>query len=287
MRITIHLALLALMLPAVGSADDLFSEVAVESVFAGSSQASPTSASTPSAAPKSTRITSAGQLGSLLRDAGLEPKRVDGKSVDVVIAHGEWTIPTRVRAAVDRGQIDVTMGLVTPKKGSKWTAERLLELLSLAPEAGGAHFAYDRSKGQLQFRQTLSARDLTAQQLSRSLKEMAELAVSREDAWYKEAETSKQPPTAAPQPLAGAYVAKLGSGEAFALNLTADGKFALAHVKNGRTTTSKGKAERTGDQLRLVGGSVTIAGTVSNAGERGFDYTLAGGKKLVFKKSVK
>jgi len=283
MRLTIPLALLALALPYPAVGEDLFSEIAVESVFSGDEAQS--TGATAENGKTTPRITGAGQLGAVLRDAGYEPERLDAKRVKVTVAHGQWTIPTTLRAAVDRGQIDITMGLATPDKDAKWSADKLLDLLEPAPDAGGAHFAYQKSERQVQLRQTISARNLGGAQLGRLLTEMAELAASREGSWYQ-AEAKEQ--AAAPSPLTGAYVASLAAGEAFALNLTADGKFALAHVKSGKTTTSKGTVERTGPTLKLVGeGGVTITGTVSGQTDQGFDLTLPGGKKLVFKESVK
>ncbi len=289
MRYSLPMALLALCLPVAASGDELFSEVAVESVF-GASSKSAGSASTGASIPGAgVRVTGAGQLGELLRELGFEPERVDGRTVTIQLAHGQWTVPTTLHAAVDRSQVDVTMGLATPEKGVKWNANKLLRLLA-DPEAGGAHFAFDSSKGQMQVRQTMSAREVTSANLGRLLTEMAEFAVSRETAWFdKPSESDKSKPAttaaAAPTSIIGSWVASLGQGEAFAIKLTADGKFQLAHVKSGKPTTSNGKVERTGDQLKLLGdGSVTISGTLSNITAEGFDLTLTSGKKLAFKK---
>lgn len=285
------LALLALCLTNAARGDELFSEVAVESVFGASSKSTGT-ATTSSSSAAGVRVTGAGQLGELLRELGFEPERVDGRTVTIQVAHGQWTIPTTLQAAIDRGQVDITMGLATPEKGAKWDATKLLKLLA-DPEAGGAHFAFDSEKGQIQVRQSLSAREVTSSVLETLLKEMAEFAVSRESAWYeepKESEKAKPATTtaAAPSSIVGSWVASLGEGEAFAIKLTADGKFQLAHVKAGKTSTSSGKAERTGDQLRLVGdGNVTISGTLSGITAEGFELTLTSGKKLSFKKPTK
>lgn len=298
MRLSISLALLALTAPVAALGDDLFSEIAVESVFGSADKAQTTgsTAKTGDTAPAA-RVTGAGQLGELLRESGFEPERVDSKTVTVTVAHGQWTIPTTLHAAVDRSQVDITLGLATPEKGAKWDSKKLLRLLA-DPDEGGAHFAFDSTKGQIQVRQTLSARGLNGSDLGRLLTELAEFAVSRETAWYEEASTesskSSTPTTegvgktAGPAPLVGSYVASLAEGEAFAIKLTAGDTFQLAHVKSGKTTTSQGKVERTGDQLRLVGdGGVTISGTVSGATAEGFDLILTGGKKLTFKKAPK
>ncbi|CAN0376250.1 unnamed protein product, partial [Ectocarpus sp. 4 AP-2014] len=109
MRILTPLALVALTIsstPAAHAEEDLFSEVAVEAVFSGSPKAKTAGSGSASAGSTATsRVTGAGQLGKLLRSAGLETERVDGKAVSLAVSHGEWSIPTTVRAAVERGQI--------------------------------------------------------------------------------------------------------------------------------------------------------------------------------------
>lgn len=276
--------------PSIGAADDLLSKFAVESVFASSVSSS--SAGSQQTTSTSQRVTDAGQLGALLRESGYEPERVDGKAVRVTVAHGEWTIPTTLRANIGRGQVELTMGLATPKKAAELGSEKLLRLLSGAPDAGGAYFAYDADMGQIQLRKAISARDLNGVRLGRLLTEMAEMAVSRESSWHTETpQTAPQPkktptPTAPTSSLAGSWVAKLAGGEAFAIRLTADNRFSLAHVKSGRTTTSTGRVQRSGAQLGLVGASgLTIRGVLSSQTGQGFDLTLAGGKKLSFKKA--
>ena len=69
------------------------------------------------------------------------------------------------------------------------------------------------------------------------------------------------------------------------MRLTADSKFSLALVKDGKTSTSTGKVELSGDQMSLVGTDGTnLRGTISGRTAEGFELLLAGGKKLEFKK---
>lgn len=265
------------------ASDDLFSEVAVESVFASTTPKTTAAAETASAA-GSARVTGAGQLGDLLRSLGYETQRLDGKAVKVTVSHGVWTIPTTLRAAVDRGQIDITMGLATPEKDSDWNAAKLLKLL--VADIGPAYFAFDRSIGQIQLRQTVTARNVTADRLSRLIKEMAELAASRESSWYEEPKKESQPAATASASLpTGTWLAKPAGAEAFALNLTSGGQFSLVHVKAGRTVRSNGKATRSGSQLTLAGGDGTrVVGSLSGESAQGFTLTL-GSRRLTFAKA--
>lgn len=300
MRSLTLLTLLSLAVPTASFGEDLFSEIAVESVFGGAEAgASDGTATSLISGTSKARVTGAGQLGELLRSGGFKPERVDGKTVKTSVAHGRWTLPTTLFAAVERGQIDIRMGLATLKKGAKGDPNKLLRLLA-ASDDGGVHFAFDKSAEQIQVRQTLSARGLSSVQLKRTLTELAEFAVASESAWYAGADNGPSTTAATtatpgatsavptPKALVGSWIATLGAGEAFAIKLTPDDKFTLAHVKAGKTTTSAGKAELTGDQLRLAGDSgVTIAGVVSNATADGFGLTLTGGKKLAFKRPTK
>ncbi|QDT67449.1 hypothetical protein MalM25_03470 [Planctomycetes bacterium MalM25] len=299
MRRLAPFALVALALsltPAASRADDLFSEFAVESVFAASVSSNSSASSDKTVA--SSRVTGAGQLGSMLRTAGYEPERIDGKAVKVTVTHGEWTIPTVLRADVGRSEIALTMGLATPKKAAELGGEKLLRLLAGAPDAGGAYFAYDTELSQIQLRKSVSARELNSLRLGRLLTEMAELAVSRESTWYEarqkeQASATTRPQSSSPQKvvtasLAGSWVAPLAGGEAFAIRLTEAGRFSLAHVKSGRTTTSTGAVQREGQRLSLVGSTgVTIRGVLSSQTSQGFDLTLGGGRKLTFKRAGK
>lgn len=285
MRISTPLALVALTLTSTlaTASDDLFSEVAVESVFASSQPAKPAETQAASTASPS-RITGAGQLGELLRSLGYEPERLGEKAVKVSVSHGVWTIPTTLRAAVDRSQVDITMGLASPGKDSELTASKLLKLLSA--DNGAAFFTYDRSIGQIQLRQTVSARSLGADRLSLLLKEMAELAASREASWYEEPkpETKQQSVSADSLPV-GTWLAKPTQGEAFALNLSADGGFSLVHVKGNRSMQSKGKATRNGGALTLAGSDGTrLQTSISGVSDRGFTLTV-GDRRLSFAKA--
>lgn len=291
MRLATHRSLLAVSLtvfvvPGVARGEDLFSEIAVESVFGATKNAEPSGSTAISATAAATegRVTGAGQLSELLRNAGLEPKRLNGKTVEITISYGQWTIPTTLFAAVDRSQIDITMNLAGLSKTTQGDAVKLLQLLS-ASQNNGVYFAFETDSQKIQVRQTLSARGPSGAKLRRLLTEMAEFAVSREAAWYDSATSDTK--VAVAIPLTGSWIATAGDGEAFAIKLTAEGQFNLAHVKGGQTTTSKGSVNRTNDQLQLIGdGGITITGTLSNTTPTSFELTLAGGKNLTFKKAV-
>lgn len=264
--------------------DDLFSDVAIESVFG-----SPTASDTVTAKAsdeRSLRITGADQLIGLLKTA----KRVDAKTASTKVTYAGWAFPVTLQIKVDRDQIEIALALATASKEAKWNAERLLSLLTAVEDQPGVYFSYDKASRQLQLRKTISNRGVTASRLTQTLQEMAQVAAGRKGSWLIGTDNTKggggEGGAVNAQPsLAGSWIATLGQKEAFALNLTADGKFSLALVKAGKTSTSTGKVERSGDQISLVGTEgTTISGTISNQTAKGFELQLAGGKKLTFKK---
>ena len=257
--------------------NDLFSDVAIESVF--DSKAADDTTTAKASDERSLRITGADQLVNLLKKA----KRVDSKTASTQVTYAGWSFPVTLQIKVDRDQIEIALALATASKDAKWKAERLLSLLTAVENQPGVYFSYDKTSQQLQLRQVISNRGVTASRLEKTLQAMAQVAAGRKKSWSIEASDSSG--KNAQPPLVGSWIAKLGEKEAFALRLTTDGKFSLALVKAGKTSTSTGKVERSGDQMSLVGtDGTTIRGTVSGRTADGFELQLASGKKLTFKK---
>lgn len=279
---TLSVVLLALGLGtpfAQAEENDLFSDVAIESVFDSKTTDDTTAKASDE---RSLRITGADQLVNLLKKA----KRVDSKTASTQVTYAGWSFPVTLQIKVDRDQIEIALALATASKEAKWKAERLLSLLTAVEDQPGVYFSYDKASRQLQLRKVISNRGVTASRLEKTLQEMAQVAAGRKASWTIGAGNQSNQSVGNAQPsLAGSWIAKLGEKEAFALRLTTDGKFSLALVKDGKTSTSTGKVERSGDQMSLVGtDGTTIRGTVSGQSAEGFELQLTGGKKLTFKK---
>jgi hypothetical protein len=273
---------------AVLASNDLFSEVAVEAVFAEATPAATAATNTgaPAALAADRRVTGAAVLTDLLESNGLDAKRIDGKTASASFAYAGWTFPTTLRVDVDREEVAAAMSLATLPEANKWQSEKLVDLLSTGVDAAGAHFTYQASDRQLLVRRTIGARGVSGDSLGRVLREMAELAIAHQASWASTSKTTGGAAAVPPATLVGSWIATLGQGEAFALRVATDSKFGLAHVRSGKTTTSTGKVERSGDQLTLVGSTGSrLSGTVAGATDAGFDLTLATGRKLSFKKS--
>ena len=98
---TLFVVLLALSLGAPSAhaeEDDLFSDVAIESVF--DSKAAGDSTTAEASDETSLRITGADQLVNLLKTA----KRVDSKTASTKVSYAGWSFPVSMRVVVDRDQ---------------------------------------------------------------------------------------------------------------------------------------------------------------------------------------
>ena len=123
------------------------------------------------------------------------------------------------------------------------------------------------------------------------------MAENHADTWSvigKATETTQQP---AQKPVAkqafsmvGSWTASLGN-DAFAIKLTSDSKFQLVHIKSGKSTISKGKVTRSGNQMTLAGDDgTTLRCSVAQTTSDRFQLAIAGGKgskatTLTFKKA--
>jgi hypothetical protein len=189
------------------------------------------------------------------------------------------------------------MSLVKIDDSGQASSKTLLQLLA-AGDSRGTSFAYDPESKTIQVRASLSNRSITASELKADLFQMAGFAEKHADLWSKSigggttelpstpASNSTSKPVANSVPksgsgsasksasvsakagqvdsLIGRWSSSLSSNEAFAIEITADSKFKLVHLKSGKSTISTGKITRSGDQMKLVGDQdVTLDSTVT------------------------
>ncbi len=309
MRYSLLLAVIVSFLgtAAVPAQDGLFSEVALESVFEKSVAPDP-SVATKSQWGKSNRITGVSSLIQALEAAGFKAKEENGRA-SLDLDHDGWNFPMTIGVQVDQDRIDFEMSIIKISDSKLVTTEILLSLLT-AGDGRGAAFAYDPGTKQIQLRASLPNRSVTAGGLKADLVRMATLAAKQSDVWIKlkgqaksDATTAKpeqaksvpaeSPATGAAPPaltLLGRWSASLASGDAFAIELTSDSKFQLVHLKSGKSTISKGKTTRTGNQLKLVGDNTTLNCQVTQTTANTFQLGIQDAKgnvavKLNFKKA--
>ncbi|EMI22818.1 signal peptide protein [Rhodopirellula maiorica SM1] len=254
--------------------DNLFSEVAMESVFE-KQVATAKDVATISDGETMQRIVGVSSLIQVLKTAGFEPSEDNG-SVNFKMNHAQWIFPVSMTVFVDEDRIACEMSLVKMEEDASIDKETLLKLLVSNTATQGGYFAFDQENKRIQLRVSLSNRAVTPRQLKSDLIQLASLAERKSDIWSKTSGTPKSEVTAPVKPtnaaksanprfsLAGTWSASLTSGEAFALRLNSEGRFQLVHMKSGKATTSKGKVTRAGNKLTLIGDDkITLNCTVN------------------------
>ena len=283
--------------------DGLFSEVAMESVFQTSTSRTPTASKDLSGSVD--RVTSVASLLQVLSAAGLEAEESNGRAT-TKLSHAGWEFPVSIAIRIDQDRLDCRLMLTEIGDGQQASTETLLKLLALGDEQGTA-FSYGTVSKTLQVRAALSNRSITASQLKADLVRMAGFAEEHAELWSSltisgtskapsaPAATAKSP---APQdssgnavanqenqpqsadtlaPLLGRWSASLASNEAFAIQITAEAQFQLVHLKAGKSTVSKGKITRSGQQLKLVGeGDLTLNCDVTQSSAKAFALAIKG-----------
>jgi hypothetical protein len=271
---------------AVPAEEGLFSEVAMESVFEKQAPATKKVASQSDAA-KLERITGVSSLILALKAAGMDPQEQNGRAT-FELNHDSWSFPVSIGVQIEQDRIDCELSLIKIGDNALIKTQTLLSLLA-SGDTRGASFAYDREEKLILLRASLSNRSITASQLKADLVHLATVAGQHSNVWLSlKAETkndspqTNSPQTNSPQQklsLIGRWSAALKSGEAFAIQIASDSKFQLIHLKSGKSTVSKGKATRSGAQLKLVGDdNVTLNCTVTQTTSDAFQLAVKDAK---------
>ncbi len=315
MRFFITFAVLAAGLvfsPAVHADDnELFSEVAMEFVYATGDQSKSDRVDSPKADVLPTRITGSSTLITLLKSAGYEPTKVDSRRVSLEIRHSGWNLKANLQSDVEADRLTIEIPLAKISDEATVDQAKLLRLLTVGNDEGDIFFSYDKSDGMIELRRVMPNRGLTSQRIQQELEQMAGVAQTHEDDWSKlertakttetTAATEKTPALPAKTPaakptqktvaaapklsLVGTWSAALGSGQAFAIQINKDATFQLVHIKSGKSVSSTGKAARSGNQLTLNGSDGTkIVGTVAQKTPDAFQLSISS-STLNFKKA--
>ena len=233
------------------------------------------------------RITGVSSLLTALKAAGFEAQGTDGRAT-FKLDHASWRFPVSMGVQVDQDRIDCKMTLAEIDDVSQLKPQTLLGLLASGDDRGTS-FAYDPEAKTIQIRASLSNRSITAAQLKADLVHMASLAEKHSDVWsalksQPKVDSISTPKSVSSEPkpvvsLIGRWSASPASGEAFAIAITADSQFQLVHLKSGKSTVSKGKITRSGNQLKLVGDKdLTLDCTVTQTTDDAFALAIKDAK---------
>jgi cell division septation protein DedD len=301
---------LLLLVAGKSRGDDLFSQIKSDSVLGNSS-----AVATPGTKPEDLRgrkLLNQAQLMDAFRDAGMEPLADGERGASVKLQHSRWTCSFIAELSEDNEQIGLTLLLSLIDAKQLPAADRVLALLSANRQRKSAFFAYNSTRKCLELVTQITNERVTPRNLREELRQLATIADSTASSWEVTTSTTAAPksvvaanttpaagsttapsaspaPTPAPTPvLTGRWSATRSATEAFALLLNTDGSFALAYVKDGKTVKSTGQFTFASNQLTLTGSdSSKFVGSVSNATEKGFDFTIQGSaaSKLQFQKA--
>ncbi|MCA9165160.1 MAG: type III secretion system chaperone [Planctomycetales bacterium] len=294
---------------AASGADELFSKVAIDSVY-GSDDAASADASSPSVTRRGRAISNMLELSELLTSAGFEPKSVEGGILTIKVERKPWELPVLVMMNSDESQVRMVMMLSVVKDIQSVKAERMIGLLSANREIENAFFAVSEKRGRVELHRWIDNAAITDSRLRSELNGLAEIAANTEKQWdFSRSEsgdkvsaqtkpaaaagpaenTSTEPAksVAASDSLVGKWAAARSDKEAFAMQLNADNTFALVTVLNGKTTKSTGKFELAGQTLKLIGNDGTrLTGTVTVTSASEFRFQFENSStSLTFKKS--
>lgn len=291
-------SLISLCGAAAMAQDGLFSDISINSVFSkpgagqmlpgGQPIGPPISQPPPSAPP----TTGASALAAAMKEAGFEPKQLSEQVVQTKVQLDRWSFPVLVTSDPKKQEVIVVLLLSVVKDEKQLPASKLLELLDASREHSPAYFAYSSKRKRIELYRTLDDVSPSSETLKTEINRLAQIAKGTETLWNLVTTTVQKPVTppaanAAPGPatqapvtqtpsmsLAGKWSAARSEKEAFALLLTAAGKYTLVHVRQGKQTKSTGTYSLAGGRLTLAGSDGTkIAGTVSAPTQQQFVFT--------------
>lgn len=250
--------------------DNLFSQVAMESVFATSkSENSSIAVAQPESDQKLGRIMGTNALVKIIRGAELNCT-VKGERVNLVLESAGWRFPVALTVDVDRERILCDLTLNTIKQNAKIDPDRVLQLMAAGDASQSAFFAYDTTQRCIQLRGWFSNRNVNSKELIVELERMGRIAASQSSHWtHLDSEVDSvqsgqggqstgasslnigQRTPAKDHSLEGRWSASLSNSEAFALQVDRGNRFSLVYVKDGKSNTSTGIVERNGGDLVL------------------------------------
>jgi len=302
----IMLGVLAAAATPAAQADNLFSNVSIGSPF-GSDETQ--GAVPPRQTPE--KLAGPASLSEMLRNAGLTPRELDTRIVSVKVRSGESTLPVLMTFTEDHNRLRMVMILGVHKNGIP--SETLMGLMDANRENAAAFFAYSKKQRRTELHRIVENRSMTPDRLKAELGGMARIASQTRELWAVKSESASDSPAegnsgagnvaterqTAPssQPeanstsllssLVGQWAASRSKKEAFALRISANGKFALVTVVNGKTSQSTGQFTLKGSQLTLKDkDGTTISGTVTLSSKEEFKFLSQGAKTpLTFKKA--
>jgi len=260
-------SLLFVVLPTlqVRADDELFSKVAIDSVFTTASSKQTSESSSPSlsieaGSPKVEPIDDLDELFPLAKEIDDDAVREFG-AIRLVSRSDKWSFSTRMTIQGDSPKVVFEMALVTLDEAPIENERAIwLSLMEAGQASRATFFGINRETAEeLVLRSTMSAVGLTTESLRSKLQSLSQFAVENSSAWSQfRAKPTENTAKAAVKEfsLVGQWLATPVSGEAYAIDLKAvsngSGAFQLVHVKDSKSTVSSGKYSLKDGQFSLA-----------------------------------
>ena len=259
---------IAVMTSQAAWAEDLFSEIAIGSVFANSS---PRQNESVSKSGTGRRLSGPTSLRTTLSEAGFRPQGLENDEVLVVVEApntkgGVLNVTVAVNPA--KAQIVISAPLVTIVE-AKATLQGLLRLMDSSRANGGIYFtAADQT---VIVRRTLDNDDVTAGWLKSRIQELVDYANAHAASWQAlgESKPNLAQEKREDEPLAqqgfsmtGQWSAEGTNGESYGFQFEGN-RFKLAIVANGQVHRSEGTWSLQGDRLILAGKVTNLSGVIA------------------------
>ena len=274
-------------------ADDLFSEVAISSVFGGDKDVTESKVSVSNGR----RVTGPSSLRKLLADAGLKGDEVNKTVVVRMDAPQakDKSLSAVIAVNVDKERIVVAFPLV---KVTNADSTKLLELMAAGNSGEGIYFFYQANTKWLGIRRVLHNENVNANRLKSQLDEMVVVAQENVGVWQSLGKTLLEDDKEATMPqvkspevkqtptitMSGSWKANGASGESYTLSFNGD-RFNLAIATGGKEVKSNGTWILRNGKLTLSGEGLTLSGTVKVSTSTQFELTLTNRSPLTFSKS--
>ena len=283
---------------AFSAENSLFSRVRVDSVF--DSSTSPTSSPPGQDSSKSIddvedKLSDAGQLNRMLRNAGFEPKEVGGRAVSAEKKLGDWSFPLVMTITDDEQWLGIVLILGGVEDQKKVATDKLLGLLDANRKYAPTSFAFSSKRKRFELYHLMKNRRLSGRILRDEIDRLAKIATETESLWQQKTGSGKKstdPQAQTPSTrstLTGKWSATRSATEAFAIQFNGDGTFVLVYVNSSKQNRSTGKYTLSGETLTLEGQQgFRLTGSVKSLKPKEFQFlpqNAAQGSALLFKRA--
>jgi len=181
--------LTSLPLTTTTHAEELLSDVSIESVFESATKSSDEKTSADKKTQSTSgarRITSASGLMKLLRELDQEGEELSKQLVRVDIQKGEWDLPLLITITPDEDQLGFVVLLSVLDGEQEQRDKKLLRLLAANRDLELGRFAYGPTRKRIELWHQTSNNSMTAKKLQSVMDQLADIAVDNEALWAQD-----------------------------------------------------------------------------------------------------